>query len=569
MRAAVLLALLAAVPARALPGPRLAPARGGARAPAAVPALAAVPGASSSGGKAFLLVGTQEANREFQLTHAHMAVEEAARAEGYEGLELYVLAPASERESVSRLVPHARFIEAEVDIRDHARIGAVVEQVDAFFRERGVTVMGVDGYRNGAAVLKANLVDRFGVAGNTARAVVTAHTKSLARQAVNQALPKHATISGVVDTEQQAVNLYRRIEEVEGAGAAVVMKPITGGGSHGVRKDIAGEARVREAFHELTAELEEFARRPGAGASNIDRGTPLMIEAQIHGVEVDVELVRQAGRTAAAIVSDNPPMGSNGTELGTTYPSQLPLSVQDAAIEAAGKFADAVGLGEGNLHIEVFVTPRGVQARRVSAEGLVDGRFAAIEAGPAGASVRDMTAEEVSVKLIEINARLGGAFVFEAIRLATGYDLIRSGVRSALGLPVETPPTGVNLARAASGFVEAKFLISGTTGVIERIKGLEKAARMAGVRFVRMLKKEGEPVMSMFDDTFDYVGYFLVEAATPEAVYRLTMEALDKVRLYIRAPDGRLTIQKGTFAHSWYDPAAHLEDLAAAKSSRN
>ena len=444
--------------------------------------------------KALLLVGTS-GSRPFILSEAKRVADEL-------GMKLYLLDKPSAREASKDTIPDEHFIPAAIDNHEAKTSAAIVDQVAAFAKEHGIDA--VVSFLNPYALLAGEIVDRIGAKGLSGKAIDIAHTKSLAREAM-ASVPEIATPHRVIKTAEEARAFFR-----EQGGSKIVMKPIKGGGSQGVITDIATEEEAVASFTRLDAELLEFMKRPDAGFFNLDQHPGIMVERQLAGPEVDVELIFQNGEVKFSHVSDNAPMDRpNAVEKNSTYHSVLPADIQKQLVDGAAKAARVMGLQSGNLHVEMMMTPDGP-------------------------------------RVLEVNARMGGAFVWEFIKDQTGVSLVEQGIRAVLGLSVDagvTPDTTL----------EARFLIPAVSGHIESIEGLDAIEAMPGFIRTKMLHKAGEPVKAAPDDAFDYIGYVGVRGKDYDEAMSRMLKILDTVRIKIRKADGTLITQSGAYSHGKVD----------------
>ena len=449
--------------------------------------------------KALLLVGTS-GSRTFILSEAKRVADEL-------GLKLYLLDKPSAREASKDTIPDAHFIPAAIDNHDATVEKGIVDQVEAFAKQHGVDA--VISFLNPYALLAGEIVDRIGAKGLSGKAIDIAHTKSLAREAM-ASVPEIATPHRVIRTAEEARQFFR-----EQGGSKIVMKPIKGGGSQGVITDIATEEEAVASFTRLDAELIEFMKRPDAGFYNLDQHPGIMVERQLTGPEVDVELIFQDGQVKFSHVSDNAPMDRpNAVEKNSTYTSVLSKDIQKQLVDGAAKAARVMGLKSGNLHVEMMMTPDGP-------------------------------------RVLEVNARMGGAFVWEFIRDQTGVSMVEQGIRAILGLSVDpgvTPDTTL----------EARFFIPSATGKIESLEGLDAIEKMPGFIRTKMLHKAGDQVKAAPDDAFDYIGYVGFRGQTYDEAMDRMLSALNAVKIKIRKADGTLVEQTAAYSHSKVDTVGLL-----------
>jgi biotin carboxylase len=454
--------------------------------------------------KAILLVGTS-GTRPFILTETKRVADEL-------GLSLYLVDKASAREASKDVIPDSNFIAAPIDNHDEKTAAEIVQQLALVAKDKAVEAVVT--FLNPYAQLAGDIVDRAGVKGLSGLAVKVAHTKSLARQALAGDADV-ATPARIVTSAAEAKAFFE-----EQGGGKIVMKPIKGGGSQGVITDIETAEQAAAAYDRLDAELIAFAKRPDAGFFNLDQHPGIMVEQQLQGPEVDVELVLQDGKVvgpldSGALVSDNAPMDKpNAVEKNSTYPSVMPAALQKQLGDAAAKAARLMGIKDGNVHAELMMTPDGP-------------------------------------RVLEINARMGGAFVWEFVQDSSDANLIEQGIRAVLGLPVKA-------GRTPNDTIEARFFIPAATGTIEAIDGLEALEAVPGFIRAKMLKKVGDRVKAAPDDAFDYIGYIGVRGKDYDEAMARTMKALEGVKIRIRKDDGTPVEQTGAYTHGKVDTLAQL-----------
>lgn len=448
------------------------------------------------GKKRLLLVGTSE-SRSFLL-------EESLRITDALGVDLILLDNSEARVLSRSLIAEANFICAPIDDHDPETVKRIVEKVTKVTEGK---IDAVITFLNPYAELAGKLVDALGAAGNTGAAVAAAHTKSAAREIFSN-IPEIAIPYRVITSAEGAAQAYQEL-----GGGKFVMKPIHGGGSALVVINIDSSKRAAAVYREIEDGIREFALRPDAGVFMLDQNPGILMERQLEGPEVDVEIILENGKVKFWHVSDNPPTDvPYPVEKGASYPSQLPQAWQEALVEAAGIAVSALGLTTGNMHVEMMAT--------------VDGP-----------------------RILEINARMGGAFVWHLIKIVTGINLIEQGLRSVLGLPVTAavPPITVG---------DVRYIIPKATGTIEELDGLAEILDEPGVNCVVPFKMKGDNVQVLPDDFFGWVaatGSSYAEAE--EAV----IAALSKVHITIRQEDGKLVEQTGAYAQ----PEADMMGLLA------
>jgi argininosuccinate lyase len=141
-------------------------------------------------------------------------------------------------------------------------------------------------------------------------------------------------------------------------------------------------------------------------------------------------VTRVLGITAKSVAEPGTEAGSGFVESGHLFPATLPRDERRAIERHVVAVLGAVGLTHGISHTEVRVTA-------------------------------------VGPRLIELNPRQGGGYIFELVRLVTGFNPLQVLVDLALGRePVPGP------AVAASAAVS--FLLPTSDGVVRAVRGAER-----------------------------------------------------------------------------------------------
>lgn len=191
-------------------------------------------------------------------------------------------------------------------------------------------------------------------------------------------VPGHAVASTVAEAVTAADLL----------GWPVVVKPVTGSGSVGVRR-CADRTEVATHTARLLATTEN------------ERGLPVptrvLVEEHVDGPEYSVEVF---GDKVVAVVAKHVGPPPHFVETGHDLPADVPDAVPALALRAL----TALDLGFGAAHVEI----------RLAAGGPV---------------------------LIEVNPRLAGGMIPELVRAATGIDLVAAQTAAAMGKPVTLTAT--------------------------------------------------------------------------------------------------------------------------------
>jgi glutathione synthase len=267
----------------------------------------------------------------------------------------------------------------------------------------------------------AELARRFALPGPDPERVATARDKSCQRELVAAAegelCPKFFAVRSVEDAGQMAQRI----------GYPVVLKPVSGSGSINVRRCDTHEEVIAQA-------RKIFA----------DGGAALLVEELINGREVSVELFN--GEAIGVTHKDlGPPPFF--VEMGHVFPADMAAHDHSAAVSAAERVAEILGIDWGPAHIEL----------KLSATG---------------------------PKLIELNPRLAGDMIPELVHEATGRDLVAATILLAAGRPWSMSADKRDV--AAIGFVAPE-----REGTLAVVKGIDAVRRMPGVVNVTQIVPTG------------------------------------------------------------------------------
>ena len=328
----------------------------------------------------------------------------------------------------------------------------------------GAGVAGITSSSEYFIATAAALAARFGLAGPDAAAVHAARDKSWQRRALRDggvAVPAFQA----VETAFGAVLAAREI------GFPVVLKPVAGSGSVGVRA-CAGADEVEAHACALFAE-------------NADER--VLVEALVEGPEFSVEVFsgRVIGITRKHLGA--PPAF---VEAGHDYPAVVSADVARALTAAVTRGTELLGLGWGPLHWELRMS---------------------------GATAVPM----------EVNPRLAGGFIPELVRYAQGIDLIRETLRLVVG---ESPLPAAEHHWHAS----IRFLFAPADGRLAQVRGVADALANPGVVDVALYRGPGDE-LRVHGDFRDRIGHVVACAADAASACAAAERARGAVRIVVEA----------------------------------
>ena len=293
-------------------------------------------------------------------------------------------------------------------------------------------------------------------------AVERCRDKRRQRQALRAAgvsVPAHAGAASAAE----AVEAARRI------GCPVVVKPVDGTGSRGVRL-CRDPAEVGDHAGVLLAQ-----RRDERGGTVV---RAVLVEEYVPGPEFSVETF--GGRVVGVTAKH---LGASPwfVECGHDFP------VDGRGLDALALAAlAALGLGSGPAHTEIRL-------------------------GPAGPVV------------IEVNPRLAGGRIPTLVRLATGIDLVGATVDAAINDDRPLPEPG-------PGHASIRFLVPPRRGRVRRTSGVADAAAVPGVVDVAIAARAGQRVGGT-GSFLDRVGYVIAAGPTAVAARRAAESSLARLEI--------------------------------------
>jgi carnosine synthase len=262
--------------------------------------------------------------------------------------------------------------------------------LDALERS-GVRADGVLTFWENSVCEAARVAAALGLPGNPPEAVDAARSKVRTRE-----------LSARLGLPTPMARRVRSLDELFAAAAEIgfpaVVKPEFGASALGcVRIDdfesLSGVYKLVRAV--VTPEQDAIFRA----------GSDLLLEQYLDGVEFDVDLVLQDGECVFSSVSQNWPTAEPSfQETGLHLPPDHNKKAVRGLVELSVRTVQEFGFRRGVLHVEGKCTSRGP-------------------------------------RVIEVNARMGGARIHQMVEAVWGVDLIEAQLRSCLDLPQTLKPS--------------------------------------------------------------------------------------------------------------------------------
>jgi argininosuccinate lyase len=276
----------------------------------------------------------------------------------------------------------------------------------------------------------ARVAERLGLPGAQPAALRLAAGKHRVRQALDRAgLPNPA--HAVAATWEEAAAAAAAI------GYPLVAKPVDLNAGTAVRR-VDDETGLKDAVGEIVDPERNTRGQP--------RRRVVLLEEMLTGQEISVEAVTVDGETTVVGITDKSVTGPPAfVESGHMFPARLDPG--DARrVEAFVRSAlAAVGYAHGLSHSEVMLTP----------------------AGP---------------RLVEINPRQGGGYIFDLVELVTGSHPLETLVDLCLGRSAH-PGTAARPRGGAGRVASAAvvFVMSPRPGLVEGVAGADRLDADPGV----------------------------------------------------------------------------------------
>jgi biotin carboxylase len=247
-----------------------------------------------------------------------------------------------------------------------------------------------------------------------------------------------------------------------------IVKPVDNSGSRGVFlvKDVSDNEAVKYAF--------EYSKK-------YSRCGDILVEDYMSGHEFSVESLSVDGDVFVIAVTDKLTNGApRFVELGHSQPTRLPGEVRKQVESVTIAAVKALGIKNGPSHTEVMVTSEGP-------------------------------------KIVELGARPAGDNVTSfLVPLSTGVDMVKCCIQMALGQKPDLERK-TNMGSAIRYFETQ-------AGTIKKIRGVQEAEKIPGVKQVTFVKNVGDTIGEIYNST-DRMGFVIAQAETAQKAIKACEEA--------------------------------------------
>ncbi len=305
----------------------------------------------------------------------------------------------------------------------------------------------------------ARLTQRLGFPGPSLTAVRTCRNKAALRRALQSAGLETLRFAEIthLDDVRQAV---RQI------GLPVVVKPVAGSGSIGVRLCLTEDEAKEQIAHILRT----------------DSSTSALLEEYVSGTEYSVEMFNGE---PVGITRKHLGQEPFFVETGHDFPAALASDAKNDILRHVREVSREIKLDWGPVHIEIKLD------------------------------------QKSRPQIIEINPRLAGGFIPELVRLASGVNLIEETVRLSTG-------SGRVPKVTRCSFASIQFLLPERNGRISHIDGISGARGAPDVFDVRLYKSFPFEV-ELQGDFRDRVSHVITLAETGERASAAARAALGMI----------------------------------------
>lgn len=302
----------------------------------------------------------------------------------------------------------------------------------------------------------ARLTQKLGFAGPSPAAVGMCRNKAALRRALEGAGLETLRFAEIADPD----DVHQAVQRV---GLPVVVKPVAGSGSVGVRLCLTEDEAKEQVAHIL----------------NANSSAPVLLEEYVSGVEYSVEIFNgePVGITRKHLGKE-----PFFVETGHDFPAALASDARNNILCHVRKVCKEIKLDWGPVHVEIKLDRRS------------------------------------RPQIIEINPRLAGGFIPELVRLASGVNLIEETVRLSTG-------SGRTLKVTRSNHASIRFLLPERNGRISHVNGISNSREAPDVFDARLYKSFPFEV-ELRGDFRDRIGHIITLAETGESASAAAQAAM-------------------------------------------
>lgn len=324
-------------------------------------------------------------------------------------------------------------------------------------------IAGVTSSSEYFVVTAARVARALGLPGADPEVLAAARSKAFQRQR----FAAHGVASPRFHQASSAGEAVRAADEL---GLPVVVKPISRSGSIGVRRCGTGQEVAAHTEDVLATAVDERGNRLPA---------TVLVESYLEGPEFSVELLDGEVR---AVVAKHLDQSQGFLEVGHDVPAAIDNGAGAMLAHSARAALEALRLTWGAAHVELRV---------------VDGR----------------------AYVVEVNPRLAGGMIPQAIRFATGEDLIAELIARTVGRSVIRDPAK----RKACASI--RFLVPAADGEVWAVPDASAALGLPGVVEAAVTARPGQQIVRQ-GCFLDRLGYVIATGETQQQAGARAEQAL-------------------------------------------
>ncbi|WP_304459268.1 ATP-grasp domain-containing protein [Alicyclobacillus sendaiensis] len=308
--------------------------------------------------------------------------------------------------------------------------------------------------------IAAQLAQRLGKYSGNAKHIQNTRSKLFQRTQLEQhgLNPKYAIARSVEEAVRHAQTI----------GFPVVVKPIHGSGSVGVRMCNCPLDVIEHSKHLL---------------SKIDEDNTILVEEMVSGQEYSVEMFNGEVIGITKKYVGDPPFF---VEIGHEFPADISTDNYQRIVNAAHTAVRELGLTWGPIHVELRL-----------------------------ASLRPV--------IMEVNPRLAGDMIPVLIQQAYGIDLIEATIQLAAGRSVRITKTHDRVAAI-------RFFMPKSSGIFHGMNNWSFDKWKDTIVRFEITKKPGSKI-DLHGDFTDRVGYVICVAETSKDIHRVIEEICSSVQI--------------------------------------
>lgn len=261
-----------------------------------------------------------------------------------------------------------------------------------------------------------------------------------------------------------------------------VLKPLFLSGSRGVIR-----ANDPKEFMDAFSRIKTLLSSPAVRAQGGRMAKYLLVEVFIPGIEVALEGILVAGKLSCLAIFDKPDPLEGPYFQETIYvtPSSHPQELQDELISTASLSAQALGITNGPVHVEMRINPEGVW-------------------------------------VVEVAPRSIGGYCSSALKFDSGRTLEELILRQSIGMDIADDTQS----KIASGVM---MIPSNTKGILKEVQGVADAKNIKNIDQVIIEARPGQVIQTL-PEANRYLGFIFATAENSDEVVASLKESYSYIK---------------------------------------